>query len=346
MSSVYFAAVDENANFPQEIREQLAKSPELKYTLIPMSQSTRDNFQDRWHGLTIYNLNKKSIEFWDIYKNAWIKLFDENTQPPTYPNPWDINYNLPSEVRNTLAASAELKYMVLPVSTSVRNALLPEERWDGRVIYNTTIKKLETWNSSLAQWVYYLDETYEPPSDDLTPMRTTWYPWVFYISELANIPHPPTTEYDNYLGVPYWVSGGGTYEIQNNQVKASFSLGLSGPPRIRTGLPPLLNEKLIMPLPVIKKTSGSLLNIGNVQIISHGDISPTQLNYPLHYQGFCLTEGSDQFITFHFSPTMTGGLDPVTATDPFIEYIDINDPEYLGLYGHTIRGFITYEKED
>jgi hypothetical protein len=37
-----FPSVDENFNFPEEVRVQLAKSEQLRNLLIPMSETVRD----------------------------------------------------------------------------------------------------------------------------------------------------------------------------------------------------------------------------------------------------------------------------------------------------------------
>lgn len=64
----------------------------------------------------------------------------------------DPAYNFPPEIRRALAISMELRNTVVPMTTTVRNNLLAAEKWDGRVIANTTIDRLERYDAGTAQW--------------------------------------------------------------------------------------------------------------------------------------------------------------------------------------------------
>lgn len=61
-----FPAVDDEFNFPPQIREQLAKSPELRFLVVPMTQAQRDNLteDELWLGRTIFNLSFNTLQTW------------------------------------------------------------------------------------------------------------------------------------------------------------------------------------------------------------------------------------------------------------------------------------------
>lgn len=69
----------------------------------------------------------------------------------------DTGYNFPPEVRAALAASTELRNTVIPMTTLVRDNLTGAEKWDGRVILNTTIDRLERWDNTGATWQQVAD---------------------------------------------------------------------------------------------------------------------------------------------------------------------------------------------
>jgi hypothetical protein len=159
-----FAGVDSEKNFPPEIRTKLAKSDELKSTVFPMSESTKDNLFDidKWHGRTIYNLTKKAIETWDNSSKSWKLILNTEFTPPEPIAPWDRYYVLPEEVRDRLALSEDFKHVVVSLDYRVIDDLLPEELWDGRVIFNTTTEQYQFWNADLEIWIKLLDSTYIP----------------------------------------------------------------------------------------------------------------------------------------------------------------------------------------
>lgn len=64
----------------------------------------------------------------------------------------DETYNFPVEIRRALAASNELKHLVIPMTTTLRNNLTVGEKWDGRTIANTTTDRLERYDEGTAQW--------------------------------------------------------------------------------------------------------------------------------------------------------------------------------------------------
>lgn len=69
----------------------------------------------------------------------------------------DPTYNFPPQVRAALAASTELRNTVIPMTTTLRNNLTAGEKWDGRVILNTTTDRLERWDAGLAGWQQVAD---------------------------------------------------------------------------------------------------------------------------------------------------------------------------------------------
>jgi hypothetical protein len=64
----------------------------------------------------------------------------------------DEQYAFPPEIRQALATSMELRNDVEPMTTAIRNNLLPAELWDGRTIANTTTDRLERYDSAGLQW--------------------------------------------------------------------------------------------------------------------------------------------------------------------------------------------------
>ena len=69
----------------------------------------------------------------------------------------DPSYNFPPEVRAALATSTELRNTVVPMTTTLRNNLTAGEKWDGRLILNTTTDRLERWDAGLAGWQQIAD---------------------------------------------------------------------------------------------------------------------------------------------------------------------------------------------
>jgi len=71
----------------------------------------------------------------------------------------DPTYNFPVEVRRALAASPELRSLVIPMTTTTRNNLTAGEKWDGRVIANTTIDRLERYDEGTAAWLQIAEQS-------------------------------------------------------------------------------------------------------------------------------------------------------------------------------------------
>lgn len=70
----------------------------------------------------------------------------------------DENYNFPPEVREALAASVELRDTVVPMTQTVRNNLAGPQLWDNRLIFNTTIDRIDRYDEALGQWVTVTSE--------------------------------------------------------------------------------------------------------------------------------------------------------------------------------------------
>jgi len=63
---ILFPAVDAEYNFPPEILAKLAQSLELRNSVLPMTQATRDNLtgDDLWVGRAIFNLTTNVLQIW------------------------------------------------------------------------------------------------------------------------------------------------------------------------------------------------------------------------------------------------------------------------------------------
>lgn len=70
-----------------------------------------------------------------------------------YPAVDGATYQFPPEVRAALAVSLELRNTVVPMTTTLRNNLTAGEKWDGRVILNTTTDHLERYDLGSTSWL-------------------------------------------------------------------------------------------------------------------------------------------------------------------------------------------------
>ena len=167
-------ALDDDYNFPVEVRVQLAKSDQLKYFVIPMSTTVRDNLSnsEKWVGRTIYNTTTKRLETYQMTEE-WVGYLDDTYTFPTPPPLWDEEYNLPENVRVKLANGLEFRSLVIPMSEPDRNSLSAAARWDGRVIYNTTKKTLEAWDLAENEWNPYHNSLYSPIITDWVDFTPT-----------------------------------------------------------------------------------------------------------------------------------------------------------------------------
>jgi len=77
----------------------------------------------------------------------------------------DENYRFAPEVRAALATSPELRNTVVPMTTTERNNLLGERLWNGRLIYNTTTRRIDKYDLVRGGWVALADQ-----GDTIVPM--------------------------------------------------------------------------------------------------------------------------------------------------------------------------------
>lgn len=113
----------------------------------------------------------------------------------------DATYLFPSEIRQALAGSPELRNTVVPMTTTQRNNLSGAALWDGRVIYNSTTRRLNRYDANATP----------------TPVWTI-------VAELSDIPTvPPIPVLTDLLattGLPAVESGSGSLGTSNKAARA------------------------------------------------------------------------------------------------------------------------------
>ena len=72
----------------------------------------------------------------------------------------DANHDFPQEIRQRLAVSLELRHQVIPMTEATRNNLTTAEKWDGRVIVNTTTGNIEKYDLASTSWEPTVDKLY------------------------------------------------------------------------------------------------------------------------------------------------------------------------------------------
>lgn len=88
-------------------------------------------------------------------------------------------YQFPPEIRQALATSPELRNTVVPMTTTQRNNLTGAALWDGRVIYNSTTRRLNRYDATATPspaWTVVAeisDIPTVPPIPVLTDLLTT-----------------------------------------------------------------------------------------------------------------------------------------------------------------------------
>jgi microcystin-dependent protein len=70
----------------------------------------------------------------------------------------DPNFDFPPEVRARLAISIELRNTVIPMSESTRNNLTVGELWDGRLVFNTTTKRINRYTLGTTSWSVLMEQ--------------------------------------------------------------------------------------------------------------------------------------------------------------------------------------------
>lgn len=73
-----YPAVDTSYNFPPEVRQALAKSLELRNTVVPMTTTLRNNLQpsELWDGRVIANTTTDRLERYDATAVKWESIAD------------------------------------------------------------------------------------------------------------------------------------------------------------------------------------------------------------------------------------------------------------------------------
>jgi len=244
-----FPAVNENFDFPEEVRAQLAKSEQLRNMVTPMSESVRDNLTEDecWVGRTIFNTTSSVLESF-TEANTWVTYLDSEAYVPEPPLPWDENYVVPEEVRIELAKSEQLRNMVIPMLESDRDDLTFIDRWNGRVIYNLTTESLETWNSNVGSWIKSLDETYVPPPKEWA----SWSPLLTYQGS--------TTVLSNHSAV-------GRYLIEGKLATVYFKIIFTG--EINSSA---VEVELRLTPPVQAESQASQIGTAIFDMASHGRV--------------------------------------------------------------------------
>lgn len=73
-----YPAVDEEYNFPPEVRAALAVSEELKHNVLPMTEILRDNLTgaELWDGRLVLNTTQDRLNRYDLGTATWINVAD------------------------------------------------------------------------------------------------------------------------------------------------------------------------------------------------------------------------------------------------------------------------------
>lgn len=78
MTYELFAGVDDDYNFPPEVRAALAASTEMRNTVVPMTTTQRNNLSGAglWDGRTILNTTTDRINRYDLGTTSWVAIAD------------------------------------------------------------------------------------------------------------------------------------------------------------------------------------------------------------------------------------------------------------------------------
>ena len=119
-----YPAVDEDYNFPPEVRQAIATAPETRNTVIPMTTTQRNNLTgtDLWDGRLIFNTDTDRINRYDVGTASWGVIADE--------------------------LDAIARY-----TTAQRDNLSGVAKSDNRVILNTDTDELQRYDAGVNQWV-------------------------------------------------------------------------------------------------------------------------------------------------------------------------------------------------
>lgn len=125
-----YPAVDENYNFPPEVRAALAKSVELRNQIVSMTTTQRNNLTaaEKWDGRFILNTDLDRIQRYDAGNNAWF-------------------------------TSAEQVDAVVGMTEATRDNLPAFEKFDGRLILNLTTDRINRYDSATTTWTAVTEES-------------------------------------------------------------------------------------------------------------------------------------------------------------------------------------------
>lgn len=284
----FFSSLNDDLDFPPEIRSQLTKSFELRNLVVPMTRAVRDNlkFNERWNGRVIYNTTTKSLETWRAESNKWVYCLDVDTVPPDPTPPWSSNYTLPQEVRTKLVSHSEFLDQITPMSQTDRNNLGVDSKWNNRIIYNTTTKRLERWDVTQNDWLFYFDSTSVLP--DLTEKGN----WPFDI-------YDPENKYQDR--VPFYITNSRSYYFHKPNLNfigfecwVEFHLSYEG----STYTEPLTDDPIRFTIPNPQNnTVDDFSGFGTLRLIFNDFNSETPF---YHTVGIATVENGNSFFTIEY----------------------------------------------
>ena len=141
-----YPAVDDNYDFPPEVRLALSKSAELRNTVPQMTEVERNNLTgtDLWDGRLILNTTTDRINRYDATNTQWLVV-------------------------------AEMTDAVEHMTTATRDNLSGALLFDGRMIVNTDTERIERYDAASTSWktVGELTDTVEPATNAGAPVIGT-----------------------------------------------------------------------------------------------------------------------------------------------------------------------------
>lgn len=123
-----YPAVDENYNFPPEIRAALAKAIELRNQVISMTEAERNNLtsEELWNGRVIINSTTQRLNRYDAQIQDWVIISEESDA-------------------------------ILSFNEIARDNLTGPDLWDGRLILNTTTNRINRYDEASSSWTFVVE---------------------------------------------------------------------------------------------------------------------------------------------------------------------------------------------
>lgn len=142
MSYDIYPAVDDSYNFPPEVRGALAKSQELRNTVVPMTTAQRNNLAgaDLWDGRLILNTTTSRINRYSAATGSWY-------------------------------TSAEQSDAILYYTQAQRDNLSGTDLYANRLILNTTTRRINRYDLPTTSWVAVVE-----PADLKNVLTSTLVP--------------------------------------------------------------------------------------------------------------------------------------------------------------------------